>query len=252
MRTHTCGALPPERHGPGGDPAGLGPPGARPRLPHLRRRARPVRSHPGRGAGRRDAARGGEAAAAGVRGRGRRDRRAPIRGHPQPEDRHRRGRDSGAVHRGAERVEAPALPHRRGDPGLRGPPAEVPVSRPAAAADAAEPAAPPPGRARRPARAGRAGLPGDRDPGAREVDAGGGARLSGPQPGASGRVLRAAAVAADLQADPDDLGHGPLLPRSPAASATRTCAPTGSRSSRRSTWRCRSPRRTSSSPSSSV
>ena len=36
------------------------------------------------------------------------------------------------------------------------------------------------------------------------------ARLPGAEPRASGRVLRAAAVAAALQADPDDRGHGPL------------------------------------------
>ncbi len=41
------------------------------------------------------------------------------------------------------------------------------------------------------------------------------ARFSGAQPRASGRVLRAAAVAADLQADPDDLRLRPLLPDRP-------------------------------------
>ena len=205
----------PGRHGAGGDPAGVGAPGARPRFPHLRRRARPLRGHPGRGPRRRGAALAGEAAAARVRGGGRRGRRAPVRRYPQPEDRHRRGRDRGAVHRGPERVEAPALPHLRGEPGLGGPPAEVPVPRPAAAADAAEPAAPAPGGAGRPPRPRRAGLPRDRDPDPRQVDAGGRSRLPGPQPGPSRRVLRPAAVAADLQADPDDLGHGPLLPDRP-------------------------------------
>jgi aspartyl-tRNA synthetase len=37
------------------------------------------------------------------------------------------------------------------------------------------------------------------------------ARLPGAQPRASGRVLCAAAVAANLQADPDDCRHGPVL-----------------------------------------
>ena len=73
---------------------------------------------------------------------------------------------------------------------------------------------------------------------------GGRARLPGAEPRAPGRVLRAAAVAADLQADPDDRGHRPLLPDRAAASATRTCAPTGSPSSRSSTSRCRSRGRT--------
>ena len=58
----------------------------------------------------------------------------------------------------------------------------------------------------------RAGLPRDRDADADQVDAGRGARLPGAEPRAPGRVLRAAAVAADLQADPDDRGHGSLLP----------------------------------------
>ena len=42
--------------------------------------------------------------------------------------------------------------------------------------------------------------------------AGGSTRLPGAEPSASGRVLRAAAVAADLQADSDDLGLRSLLP----------------------------------------
>ncbi|MCK7472397.1 MAG: hypothetical protein MZV49_00010 [Rhodopseudomonas palustris] len=42
-----------------------------------------------------------------------------------------------------------------------------------------------------------------------------------------------------LQADPDDRRHRPLLPDRAAASATRTCAPTASPSSPRSTSRCR-------------
>ena len=44
-----------------------------------------------------------------------------------------------------------------------------------------------------------------------EVDARRRARLPGAEPRAPGRVLRAAAVAADLQADPDDCRHRPLL-----------------------------------------
>ena len=45
-----------------------------------------------------------------------------------------------------------------------------------------------------------------------EVDARRRARLPRAEPRPPGRVLRAAAVAADLQADPDDCRHGPLLP----------------------------------------
>ena len=55
------------------------------------------------------------------------------------------------------------------------------------------------------------------------------------------------AVAAALQAAPDGERLRPLLPDRAAACATRTCAPTASRSSRRSTPRCpSSTRRTSS------
>ena len=57
----------------------------------------------------------------------------------------------------------------------------------------------------------RAGLSRDRDADPDQVDARRGARLPRPQPRASGRILRVAAVAADLQADPDDRGHGPYV-----------------------------------------
>ena len=90
----------------------------------------------------------------------------------------------------------------------------------------------------------RAGLPRDRDADSDAVDARRRARLPGAEPRASRRVLRAAAVAADLQADPDDRGHRSLLPDRAAASATRICAPIASPSSRRSTSRCRSRPRT--------
>ena len=54
-----------------------------------------------------------------------------------------------------------------------------------------------------------------------------------------GRVLRAAAVAAAAQAAADGGRATTATSRSRAASATRTCAPTASRSSPSSTWRCR-------------
>ena len=91
----------------------------------------------------------------------------------------------------------------------------------------------------------RAGLPRDRDADADEVDAGRGARLPRAEPRPPGRVLRAAAVAADLQADPDDRRAWTATSRSSSASATRICAPIASRSSRRSTSRSRSRPRTS-------
>ena len=75
-----------------------------------------------------------------------------------------------------------------------------------------------------------------------QVDAGRRARLPRAEPRPPGRVLRAAAVAADLQADPDDRRASTATSRSRAASATRTCAPIASPSSRRSTSRCRSRR----------
>ena len=56
------------------------------------------------------------------------------------------------------------------------------------------------------------GFVGDRDADPRQEHARGRARLPGAEPRAPRRVLRAAAVAADLQADPDDRGHGSLLP----------------------------------------
>ena len=55
-------------------------------------------------------------------------------------------------------------------------------------------------------------LPRDRDADPRQADAGRGAGLPRPEPAAPGALLRAAAVAADLQAAPRHLGIRPLLP----------------------------------------
>ena len=52
----------------------------------------------------------------------------------------------------------------------------------------------------------------NRDADAHALDARRRARLSGAEPRPSRAVLRAAAIAANLQADPDDLRHGPLFP----------------------------------------
>ena len=60
-----------------------------------------------------------------------------------------------------------------------------------------------------------AGLSRDRNAHPHQVHARGRARFSRSQPRASRRVLRAAAVAADLQADPHDLRLRPLLPDRP-------------------------------------
>ena len=86
-------------------------------------------------------------------------------------------------------------------------------------------------------------LPGDRDAGAHPLDARGRARLPGAQPGGAGLVVRAAAVAADLQAAADDRRASSATTRSPAASATSPRAPTACPSSPSSTWSCRSWRR---------
>ena len=84
----------------------------------------------------------------------------------------------------------------------------------------------------------RRGLPRDRDADADPLDAGGRARLPRPQPPAAGLLLRAAAVAAAVQAAADGRRASSATTRSRAASATRTCAPTASPSSPRSTSRC--------------
>ena len=79
-----------------------------------------------------------------------------------------------------------------------------------------------------------------RDADAHQGDARRRARLPRAEPHASRQVLRAAAVAADLQAAADDVRASTATTRSCAASATRTCAPTASPSSRSSTSRRRS------------
>ncbi len=120
----------------------------------------------------------------------------------------------------------------------RGDAAALPLSRSAAPAPAAQSRAAPSRRARNAQDHGRAGLLRNRDAHPDALDARGRARLSGSQPRASRPVLRAAAIAANLQANSDDRRAWTAISRSPAASATRTCAPTASRNSRRSTWRC--------------
>ena len=85
-------------------------------------------------------------------------------------------------------------------------------------------------------------LPRRRDAHPRPQHARGGARLPRAEPRPSGPLLRPAAVAAVVQANPDGRRASTATSRSPAASATRTCEPTASRSSPSSTWRCHSSR----------
>ena len=83
----------------------------------------------------------------------------------------------------------------------------------------------------------RTGFHRHRDAGAHARDAGRRTRLHRAQPHPSGRVLRAAAVAAAVQAAADDVRLRSLLPDRHVASATRTCAPIASPSSPSSTSR---------------
>ena len=72
-----------------------------------------------------------------------------------------------------------------------------------------------------------------------KIHAGRRARVSRAEPPRAGHVLRAAAIAAAVQADPHGRAASSAITSSPAASATRTSAPTASSSSPRSTSRCR-------------
>src|SRR5690606_21073936 len=95
---------------------------------------------------------------------------------------------------------------------VRGPSTALPLPRPAPRGAAAQSGAAPstgPGRSATP-RVAR--VLGDRHADADATHAGRGARLPGPQPCASRRVLRAPAVAADLQAAPHGVGLRPVLP----------------------------------------
>ena len=146
-----------------------------------------------------------------------RDRRegpgAPAGGRgAEREDADRRRRSRGGGTEGAQRGQGPALRggRRRGGLGRASPP--VPLSRPAPARAAGQPGPAPPRDDGGAAVLRPRGLLGDRDPGAHEVHARGRARLSRAEPRAPWRVLRAAAVAADLQAAPDDRRDRPLLP----------------------------------------
>ena len=171
----------------------------------------------------RGAARARQAAARGVRRRSPGPGGAARRRNGQRQAADRRDRGAGGDPDPAQRGQDAAVPHRRRAERLGGDAASLPLPRPAAAAAAAEHRLAPPRDHGAAPLLRRAGLLGDRDPDSHQVDAGRRPRLPGAEPGPSRGVLRAAAVAADLQADPDDRRHGqvradrPLLPRRGAA-----------------------------------
>ena len=141
-----------------------------------------------------------------------RRRPAAVARYREPEARHRRGRGPRARDPAAERSEDAAVPDRGRRPGVGRRAPQVPLPRSAPAAPAVQHGAAAPRVDRDPEILRRQRLLGDRDADPGQVDAGRRARLPGAEPRPPGRVLRAAAVAADLQADPDDRRHRPLLP----------------------------------------
>ena len=191
----------------------LGAPPARPRRRDLHRPARPRR--PGAG---------------GLRSGPRRDVRAPPSGCATSSSLRVTGkvrrRPEGTVNPDLASGEVEVLAHEIEilNPSLTPPfqiddeqPAEkraarVPLPRPAAPADAAQPAAAPPRGDGGAALPRRARLHRHRDADALQVDARRRARLPGALARAPRPVLRAAAVAAALQADADGRGLRPLLP----------------------------------------
>ena len=76
------------------------------------------------------------------------------------------------------------------------------------------------------------------DPHALQVHPRGRTGLPGAQPGASGHLLCPAPKPANLQAAADGGRASTSTTRWPAASGTRTCGPTASRSSPRWIWKC--------------
>ena len=203
----------------------VGAPPARPRRARVHRPARPL-GHPAARLPPRGLAGGARAgAAAALRARDHRGRRArpPRGGQGEPEAADRRGRAGGRRGRAPGGVGDAAVPDRRGRAGRRGDPPAPPDARPAARGDAGvddAAAHDQPGDARLPQ---RARLPRDRDADPHALDAGGRARLPRPRAHEPGGVLRAAAVAAAVQAAADDvrlralLPDRPLLPRRGAA-----------------------------------
>ena len=188
----------------------------------LHRPARPDRPAPGglppRG-GRGGAQAGGGAAIGGRHlGLGRPGRPRGRGGQSRPAD--RRGRAGRARDRAACGRGDSAVRDRGGrQGGERGAAAPLPIPRPSARAHAAELRAPSRRDHEHPRVPKRPGLPRGRDAGDDALNARGRARLPSSQPLPARLVVRAAAVAAALQADPDDrrlralLPDRPLLPR---------------------------------------
>ena len=190
----------------------MGAPAARPGKHYFYRSAGPRRDRADRLQQRARAggarARGG--AARGVRGGGAGKSGAAAEAQSRPGE--RRG---GSVCRGAahpEHGEDAALRGGRRSERERRDAAALSLSRFAAPAPAAQSGAAPPDFPGDSQNAGRAGVLRNRDAHADAVDSGGRARLPGAQPDSPRAILRAAAIAADFQADPDDRGPGPLLP----------------------------------------
>ena len=152
-----------------------------------------------------------------LRVRDRRDRRGrgPLGRDREPEPRHRQGRGPRARDPHTLGGEDARLPDRGRDRHARGGPSQAPLPRPAPAADAEEHPPAPPDRHGGAEAHGRAGVPRDRDPDARQVDAGGRARLPRALARAPRPLLRAAAVPAAVQAAPDGLGLRQVLPDRP-------------------------------------
>ncbi len=165
---------------------------------------------------------------------------APAARDGEPLPAHRRGRTRRRRAGDPQHLREPALrrgDHRRGV--HRGAPA-LPLPGPAPPAHAAQPGVPPPPDADRAALPGRERLPRGRDAVPDQEHARGRARLPGAQPHQPGQVLRPAAEPAALQADADGRRHGPLLPDRQVLPRRGPARRTASRSSPRSTWRCRS------------
>ena len=142
----------------------------------------------------------------GVEGRG----AGAIGRDGEPEARHRAGRGGGPAADHPQRGEDAAVPDRRRHAGVGGRPAQVPLPGPATAGPARQPGAAAQGDHRRAAllRPARLHRGGDAD--SHQVHARGRARLPGAEPRAPRGVLRPAAVAAALQADPDGGRPRPL------------------------------------------
>ncbi len=197
----------------------MGAEAARLRGADLRRPARPQRHRADRrrprARRRRRAARRGEGAARRVRRAHRRQRRGARGRGAESEDPHGRRRGDRQRHRALQPLGDAAVPDRGRAPHRRGAAPEVPLPRPAAARAGEELHPARPHRLRHPRLHAPPRLSRHRDADPDEVDPRGGPRLPRAEPRAQGAVVRAAAVAADLQATAASGRHGALLPDRP-------------------------------------